>query len=229
MRRVKRYWAMAAVAILVVTVATLFVVKPVWLDQRVKLLVFKVKDRLTPHLSVSEVSDRLFAVQSGTLLVGGGKPELVEFLDYNCGGCKRQAQVLDALRNEGLQYRLIVRHNPLKGNSSEQAALAVIAAGQQGKAEQLHNAFLRREGRLDENSILSIATDLGIDTTRLAAGMKAAEVVARLDADRDLAWQLRILGAPIFVAGNEIHKGVLSRALLLDLLDPDGELTLHLR
>lgn len=219
--------AMIVATTLAIAAALMFVAKPTWLDQEIKLLVFKVKNRLTPHRTVAELRGDLYAAQPGTLVIGDGKREIIEFVDYNCGGCKRQARVLEDLRDEGLQYRLIVRHNPLKGEKSEQAALAVIAAAGQGKAEALHAAFMAREGALDRAGIDVVAANLGIDTVRLAADMTNDAVTARLEADRDLAWQLRILGIPIFVAGDAIHKGLLSREQLLGLLDPDGEFTLR--
>lgn len=216
---------------IVVTLALVaaFVAKPARINHEIKLFAYKVKNRLTPHRTVAEVRGDLYAAQPGTLAIGAGKNELIEFIDYNCGGCRRQSQVLEGLRDEGLRYRLIVRHNPIKGEKSEQAALAVIAAGRQGRAESLHAAFMAREEPLDRSAIDAVAAGLGIDTVRLAADMKNDEVTERLADDRSLAWQLRILGAPIFVFGDQIHKGLLSREQILALLDPDGEFTLRRR
>lgn len=69
-----------------------------------------------------------------------GRVTLVEFLDFECEGCRAMFPVMERLRE---QYRdrvgFVVRYFPLPGHfNAERAARAVEAAAAQGRFEQMY-------------------------------------------------------------------------------------------
>ena len=148
----------------------------------------------------------------------GGNPEgditLVEFLDYQCGFCKRaHDEVMGMVEADG-NIRLIVKEFPILGpvsDSASRAALAVL----DGQGPELYKAFndglMRFPGRLDEAMIDRIAERAGIDVAAMRAAMEETEIERRIARNRTLAERLQITGTPTFVLGETLIRGYLPR------------------
>ena len=99
---------------------------------------------------ILENADQLF---SGTLAVAGnpkGNVTLVEFFDYQCIHCKKMAPVISELIKKDSNLRVIYKEFPIFGKGSEVASQVALAAAMQGKYQQMHDALLKLESRLDE-------------------------------------------------------------------------------
>ncbi len=161
----------------------------------------------------------------------GGNPEgsvtVVEFLDYQCGFCRRaQPEVRELLAADG-DIRLIVKEMPILGPGSELAARAavatLIAEGPEAYA-QLHEQLMTIPGQITDESLDAALTDLGLDPAAIRAAMQEPEVERRLAATRGLAEKLAIAGTPTFVFENRMVRGYLPleqmRGLVADLRAP---------
>ena len=153
----------------------------------------------------SAIFDNAKQLFSGQLAVAGnpkGKVTLVEFFDYQCIHCKKMAPTLDALVKKDSNLRVIYKEFPIFGKSSEVASQAALAAGMQGKYLQMHNALLKVEKRLDDKVIMDTATSVGLDLNKLKKDMESQEVAQQLEANRQLAEKMHLMGTPAFVVAS---------------------------
>lgn len=145
-----------------------------------------------------------------------GSVTLVEFFDYNCGYCRRAAPEVKAVLEASQDVRIIYREFPILGPGSEVAARASLAARNQGKYQQFHEAMMALNGQAVEASVMKIAGDVGLDLEVLKADMQADLVSDHIAASLRLANALGINGTPTFILGDEIIPGVIERDALLD-------------
>tara|TARA_R100000322_G_scaffold141982_1_gene97811 strand:- start:340 stop:1074 length:735 start_codon:yes stop_codon:yes gene_type:complete len=146
----------------------------------------------------------------------GGSVTLVEFFDYNCGYCRRAAPEVKAVLETSKDVRIIYREFPILGPGSEIAARASLAARNQGKYQQFHEAMMALNGQAVEASVMKVAGDVGLDLEVLKTDMQSDLVNDHIAASLRLAEALRITGTPTFVLGDEIIPGVIERGTLLE-------------
>ncbi len=146
----------------------------------------------------------------------GGNPDgnltVVEFLDYQCGYCRRAHPELSRLIEEDGDIRWIVKETPILGPGSELAARAAIAtliAEGPEAYTRLHDRLMTMKGPIDDAVLDDELTAAGLDPVAIRAGMDAEEVTRRLAGTRDLAQALAVSGTPTFVFGDRLVRGYL--------------------
>ena len=133
-----------------------------------------------------------------------GDVTLVEFIDYHCGYCKKLSASIEALIQRDGQLRVLVKHLPILGPESIEAAQRVLAAGQGAKAQQLHKALLAADS-LDSASLQAIAGQFG-----QSPDLKPVDTIAvnrQLGEVRALSERLGIQGTPAIVVGDVMFRG----------------------
>ncbi|WP_240790920.1 DsbA family protein, partial [Sulfitobacter pontiacus] len=85
-----------------------------------------------------------------------GSVTLVEFFDYNCGYCRRAAPEVKAVLETSKDVRIVYREFPILGPGSEIAARASLAARNQGKYQQFHEAMMALNGQAFEASVMEV-------------------------------------------------------------------------
>lgn len=143
----------------------------------------------------------------------GGNPDgdltIVEFLDYNCGYCKRAHAEVSALIADDGNIRYVVKEFPvLRPPSSQLGARAALAAlGQAGGAlyKPFHDAMITHEGVLSEEDVFAYAVAVGLDVERLRADLAAQ--TPKLEQTYALAQALGVNGTPAFVIGGRMVGG----------------------
>ena len=133
-----------------------------------------------------------------------GDVTLVEFIDYHCGYCKKLSASIEALIQRDGQLRVLVKHLPILGPESIEAAQRVLAAGQGAKAQQLHRALLAADS-LDSASLQAIAGQFG-----QSPDLKPVDTIAvnrQLGEVRALSERLGIQGTPAIVVGDVMFRG----------------------
>ena len=143
-----------------------------------------------------------------------GDVTVVEFFDYNCPYCKRAAEDVQALLAADPNVRFVSREWPILGEGSVAAARAALAAREQGRYEEMHNALMADRSRKDEAAVLCIAAGLGLDMERLKADMNSDAVNDHLNMSGRLAEALGFTGTPAFVIGDEPVPGAVPLAVL---------------
>lgn len=128
-----------------------------------------------------------------------GDVVVVEFFDYNCPYCKVVTEpMLEAVKADG-KARVVFKEMPILSEDSAIAARVALAAKKQGKYEEVHRAFMKYRGKLDEKTIFRLAGDAGANVDQLKKEMMAPEIGAQLKKNAELAHALDISSTPSFV------------------------------
>ena len=155
--------------------------------------------------------DKLYSLASDPFIgPADAKVTVVEFFDYRCGYCKRSVDTIQAIPAEyDGKVRVVFKELPIFGGISETAALAALAAGKQGKYNDLHVALmnLKSNDDLTEKRIDSIAKDIGINVQKMRADMKSMEIQKQLSDMKDLGRALDVGGTPGFFVGETHIEG----------------------
>lgn len=143
---------------------------------------------------------------------------LIEFFDFRCPYCKVIAPIIAELVADDDALKHVIVDWPLLGPESEYAARAVLAAGRQGAYARFREALIDTSGEPGEALVFSVAESLGLDVPRLRRDMASTEIAERVEVNRRLAESLRLRGSPVFVFGDAIVEGAISRARLESLI-----------
>ena len=140
-------------------------------------------------------------VNANSPYVGNPKGDvtIVEFLDYQCGHCKRMVSVIDAVVAKDANVKVVFKGFPIFGANSEYAAKASLAAMKQGKFIEFHNALLGEKGKLQKDKVLEIAAKMKLDVEQMKKDIESPEFDAHLKANFKLGEALGIRGTPAFV------------------------------
>jgi len=130
---------------------------------------------------------------------------IVDWSDFQCPFCGHAAQVLESLSTaDARAVRVVFKQYPLAGHAhSLFAARAAIAAADQGKFWQMHDAlFADQRSGLGADRVRELAKGLGLEMHRFETDLVSQATTDRLARDRAQAEQLGIDGTPfIFVNG----------------------------
>jgi protein-disulfide isomerase len=147
-----------------------------------------------------------------------GDVTLVEFFDYRCGYCKQVAPALAQLLKSDSKLRFVFKELPILGPDSIVAARGALAARLQDKYVPMHEALIRHRGSFDEQTVLRIASEVGLDVALLKADMAKPELNAIIEKNRQLARDLAINGTPAFVIGDKVIPGAVDLNTLRKLV-----------
>ena len=131
---------------------------------------------------------------------------LVEFLDFECEGCKAAYPVVEELRAEYADTVTFVhRYFPLPGHpNSMTAAVAVEAAGQQGQYEAMYQQMFDTQEQWSHTTedrspvFRGYAEDLGLDMAAYDAAVADPATRDRIEADVADGTALGVQGTPTF-------------------------------
>jgi len=135
---------------------------------------------------------------------------IVEFFDYHCGFCKKSLSVITQALQSDKNIRVVFKEYPILSEDSVTASRAAVASIRQGKYFEFHNAMMSQRGRLNEQKVLEIARDVGIDDKRLKHDMYQPDVSEVIRANYQLAEALGVRGTPAWLIGKEFVPGAVS-------------------
>jgi protein-disulfide isomerase len=134
---------------------------------------------------------------------------VIEFFDYRCPYCKAVTPAIDGVVAEDPGVRVVLIEFPILGEESLFASRAAIASRAQGKYLEFHDAMMTHKGKLDQDTILELADDAGIDVEKLKSDMKGPEIDALIGRHHQLADKLGVTGTPAFIIGQELVPGAI--------------------
>ena len=138
-----------------------------------------------------------------------GDVTLVEFFDYRCPYCKQVEPSLDALLKEDGKLRIVYKEFPILGEASVYATHVALAAKKQGKYAEFHRAMMAMKGDISDDTVLNVATSLGLNMSKIKADMSAPDIDKLIDTNYSLADALNIQGTPALVIGDTLIPGVI--------------------
>jgi len=131
---------------------------------------------------------------------------LVVFSDFECPWCGKLEPVLAELQAQNQdKLRIIFKHLPLPMHQqAEPAALAAIAAQQQGKFWEMHDALFQTTA-WTPNTIDETALRLGLNMEKFRADMASQETQMQLAKDKTDAQAADVTSTPsLFVNGRPV-------------------------
>lgn len=164
---------------------------------------------------VAEQQQAVIAARSDDLLndpdspvVGNpnGDVTMVEFMDFQCGYCRRMVPTIQALIEEDPNLRVVFKDLPVLGPDSMEAAKAALASARQGKYMEFHLALMAADD-LSAAGLRAQAESVGLDADKLFEDMKAPEIQAEIDGNLALANELGVEGTPALVIGDAFVPG----------------------
>ncbi len=176
---------------------------------------FNALETQSRNAEVNELQDavtrNLSLIETAPASIAAGNPNgditIVEFFDYECPYCRRALPRMNALRAADDGIRFIYFEMPILGESSLLAALAALAAHEQGGYEQLHNLMMSSEGRLNEGIIMEFAVEAGLDPVRLREDMANPLLEDRLRSNMQLAQAVGVGSTPTFLVNGQVVIG----------------------
>ena len=142
--------------------------------------------------------------------------ELTVLTDYQCPFCSHWSRdtlpaLLPYVENE--QLRLVFRPVNLSGEGSRTAAKALYAAALQGEIIAMHQALSSdargmSEEALEEDALVELAAELGLDPARFRADLTAAEVQRNVERKEREGLRLGVSETPSFVFNGEFISGL---------------------
>ncbi|AQA01318.1 thioredoxin [Mycobacterium sp. MS1601] len=140
--------------------------------------------------------------------------DFVEFLDFECEGCKALYPVVEQLRGEyGDRVNFVIRYFPLSGHfNSERAARAAEAAAQQGQLEPMYKTLFDTQDQWGHKEtpadaeLRELAAGLGLDMAAFDAAYSDPATAQRVQMDKSDGEALGVQGTPtFFVNGSRLQ------------------------
>lgn len=135
----------------------------------------------------------------------------VEFLDFECEGCRAAYPIVEELRDEyGDRVEFVMRYFPLSGHfNGERAARAVEAAAQQGQLDAMYRKMFETQAEWGEQRtpaddvFRGFAGDLGLDMAAFDATYNDPATLERIRVDQRDGEMLGVQGTPTFFVDGE--------------------------
>ena len=112
-------------------------------------------------------------------------------------------RVMDSYKGK---VRLIIKNYPYKYRDySHIAAEASLAAADQGKYWEMHDLLLKNSPRLDRESLINYAKELGLDVKMFTASIDGKKHAAEIEQDKKLAFDMDLYSTPTyFINGRKV-------------------------
>ena len=148
---------------------------------------------------------------------------LVEYGDYECPYCGLAQETVRGLVDAlGDQLCLVFRHFPLTQVHPHalHAAEAAEAAAAQGAFWPMHELLYERQERLDDESLIEYAAELGLDMDRFADELAAHVHESRVREDFMGGVRSGVNGTPSFFINGELYRGSYDLESMMAALGP---------
>jgi protein-disulfide isomerase len=158
------------------------------------------------------ISAEVYKIEPGNApQIGGKTPKitLISFSEFQCPYCSRAKGTLDELLKiykDDLQ--IIFHHYPLPfHNNAMGAAIASVAAAEQGKFWQMHDKMFANQQALGPAELEKYATEIGLDIAKFKAAIDNPKTKAVVEADMKLANNFGVGGTPSFFMNGHAFSG----------------------
>ncbi len=173
--------------------------------------------------AVTDNQDTIYD-ESYALVLGDPEAEfaMVEFVDYNCGYCRKSHEEMGAIIEENPDTKILVKQLPILSQGSLDASKVVIALKQEYSEEDalaLHNYLYGDAEGADLETALAFAEERGLDRAKIEEALESETVYAALAQSHQLAEALQIDGTPGFVVGDELVRGYVPAAQMNKIIE----------
>jgi protein-disulfide isomerase len=136
---------------------------------------------------------------------------IIEYSDFECPYCRKVLPQLTQIQEKYPEdVRVVFRQQPLPMHKNAvPAALAALAAHQQGKFWEMHDAlFAKAESKsLNDETYVAIAQQLQLDVDKFNADRKSPALQELIAGDQKIALQFGAGGTPAFFVNGRFVSG----------------------
>lgn len=138
------------------------------------------------------------------------KIEVVEYGDYQCPHCGEAYPIVKKIQQQfGKELLFVFRNFPLQEihPDANNAALAVEAAGLQGKFWEMHDIVFENQEELDWKSLVAYANTLQLNLQKFKTDIENGGLQERIDADIEGGLRSGVNGTPSFFVNGVKFEG----------------------
>lgn len=143
---------------------------------------------------------------------GTGNVTFTEFLDFECESCRAAFPAIEELRKAYAgRVTFNLRYFPIPSHANAMnAAIAVEAAHQQGKLEEMYQRMYETQTEWGEQQtskasvFRGFAKDLGLDMKQFDADVADPKTAARVERDAAAGRELGVQGTPTFFINEQM-------------------------
>jgi protein-disulfide isomerase len=151
-------------------------------------------------------------IEVGTAPVRGPKNApvtIVAYSDFECPFCGRVVPTLKQIEDEYKgKVRIAFKNQPLSFHpNAKPAAIAALAANEQGKFWEMHDKLFANQSALDRASFERYAQELGLDMAKFKAALDSNKFETALAADAAEAARVGANGTPTFFINGRTFVG----------------------
>ena len=145
---------------------------------------------------------------------------IIEFFDYRCGYCSKQANDFQKLLNNTDNVKIIYMEWPIFGDISDTAAKIALIVWQRhpNLYFEVHNQFMRLGPKMKKVSIVDILNKVDLNGEEIfqeAVSQKSNDII---EANMKLAKSLGLRGTPASIVNDSIYPGYLQYKTLETLI-----------
>lgn len=176
------------------------------------------KDRAEASLKAKAFVDKI----ADKNLPMAGNPDgdvtLIEFFDYNCGYCSKALEEIQTVLKKDDNVKVIFMDMPILGPSSAEIAKWSLAAHNQNKYFEYHQAIFDHKGEKSPETLEKIAKDLGLDVKKLKADKDSDDIQKMINDQVKQAQEIGIRGTPGFIVAGELFPGYMPATEILKII-----------
>ena len=145
---------------------------------------------------------------------------IIEFFDYRCGYCSKQANDFQKLLNDTDNVKIIYMEWPIFGDISDTAAKIALIVWQRhpNLYFEVHNQFMQLGPKMKEVSLVDILNKIDLNGEEIfqeAVSQKSNDII---EANMKLAKSLGLRGTPASIVNDSIYPGYLQYKTLETLI-----------
>ncbi|WNG62113.1 thioredoxin domain-containing protein [Archangium gephyra] len=143
--------------------------------------------------------------------------------DFQCPYCAKGGNTLKQLREKyGNKIRIVFRHSPLPFHEHARlAAAASMAAAEQGRFWEYHDALFQQQKELDRASLEKLAKKLKLDVERFNRALDSGAYDNYLDAEVTEARERGVSGTPTFFINDTAVMGARPMEQFIEAIDAE--------
>ena len=145
---------------------------------------------------------------------------IIEFFDYRCGYCSKQAKDFQKLLNNTDNVKIIYMEWPIFGDISDTAAKIALIVWQRhpNLYFEVHNQFMQLGSKMKKVSLVDILNKVDLNGEEIfqeAVSQKSNDII---EANMKLAKSLGLRGTPASIVNDSIYPGYLQYKTLETLI-----------
>ena len=146
---------------------------------------------------------------------------IVEFFDYRCGYCSKQANDFQKLLLETDNAKIIYLEWPIFGGISETAAKIALNIWKSNPNLyfEVHNEFMKLGTSIKENNIVNLLDNLNLNGQLIFDNANKEKNNKIIDENNKLAQSLGLRGTPALIINDSIYPGYVKYETLLELAE----------